>query len=89
MRKWLPYIILLVVFIFFFVGDVSSQCSQCKLLADQGGNAIDDKVLDHHSRNNINTAILYIMMAPYILMGIAAFIMRKRIKRMVSGFLAK
>jgi len=88
MKKWLPYFILLIVFIFFASGDVFAQCSQCKLLAGHE-NSIDDEVLDHGSRNNINTAILYIMMAPYILMGIAAIIMRKRIKRVFARFLAK
>jgi len=88
MKKWLPYIILLIVFIFFTSGDLLAQCSQCKLLAGHE-NSIDDELLDHGSRNNINTAILYIMMAPYILLGIAAFIMRKRIKRAFSRFIAK
>src|SRR5690554_7459817 len=69
MKKWLPYIILLVAFIFFFTGDVEAQCSQCKLLAEQSGNSIDDKILDNNNGNNMNSAILYIMASPYILLA--------------------
>ncbi|HTO36790.1 MAG TPA: hypothetical protein VL021_00060 [Brumimicrobium sp.] len=84
MRKYIPYLVLVIVFIFLFSPDLSAQCSQCKLLADQGGNAIDDKILEHGNRNNINAAILYIMSAPYILLALAAFILRKRIKATFS-----
>ena len=80
MRKWLPYIILLVAFIFFFNGDLEAQCSQCKLLAQQSGDSIDDSILDNNNGNNINSAILYIMASPYILFAVGAFLFRKKIK---------
>lgn len=80
MKKWLPYIVLLVAFIFFFTGDLEAQCSQCKLLAEQSGNSIDDKILDNTNGNNMNSAILYIMASPYILLGILALLFRKKIK---------
>jgi len=82
MKKWLPYIMLLVAFIFFFTGDVEAQCSQCKLLAEQSGETLDDKILDNTNGNNINSAILYIMASPYILLAILALLFRKKIKAM-------
>ncbi|PWH85307.1 hypothetical protein [Brumimicrobium oceani] len=80
MKKWLPYILLLVAFIFFFTGDVEAQCSQCKLLAEQSGDSVDDSILDNTNGNNINSAILYIMASPYILIGVIALLFRKKIK---------
>ena len=80
MKKWLPYILLLVAFIFFFTGDVEAQCSQCKLLAEQSGDSVDDSILDNTNGNNINSAILYIMASPYILIGVVALLFRKKIK---------
>jgi hypothetical protein len=84
MKKWLPYILLLVAFIFFFTGDVEAQCSQCKLLAEQSGDAIDDSILDNTNGNNINSAILYIMAAPYILLAILALLFRDKIKTVLK-----
>ncbi len=79
MKKWLPYFLLIVVLVFFFTGSADAQCSQCKLLAQQSGNALDDSILDNTNGNNINTAILYIMSAPYILVSIIAISFRKKI----------
>lgn len=81
MKKWLPYIVLLVAFIFFFTGDVEAQCSQCKLLAEQSGNSIDDKILDNNNGNNMNSAILYIMASPYILLATALIVFRKKVSK--------
>lgn len=84
MKKWLPIIVLLVVFVFFFTGDVEAQCSQCKLLAEQSGDSIDDKILDNNNGNNINSAILYIMAAPYVLLVMATLLFRKKIKKIFN-----
>ena len=84
MKKWLPIILLLVTFVFFFTGDVEAQCSQCKLLAEQSGDSIDDSILDNTNGNNINSAILYIMASPYILLAILALLFRKKIKAMFN-----
>lgn len=84
MKKWLPIVLLLVAFVFFFTGDVEAQCSQCKLLAEQSGDALDDSILDNTNGNNINSAILYIMASPYILLAILALLFRKRIKAMFN-----
>jgi hypothetical protein len=84
MKKWLPYIVLLVAFVFFFSGDAEAQCSQCKLLAEQSGNSIDDKILDNNNGNNINSAILYIMAAPYILLAMVTLVFRKKIKKIFN-----
>lgn len=88
MKKWLPYILLTVVFVFFFTGIADAQCSQCKLLAG-ADETIDDAILDHHKGNYINDAILYIMLAPYVLLGIAAFVLRKKVKRMFESVFFK
>jgi hypothetical protein len=56
-----------------------AQCSQCKLLAEQSGNPADDKLLGDSGGNNINSAILYIMAVPYIILS---FLFRKQIKRL-------
>ncbi|MCO5267726.1 MAG: hypothetical protein M9897_02380 [Brumimicrobium sp.] len=80
MKKWVPYIILLILFIFLFTGNIDAQCSQCKLMAEQAGEHLDDSILDKKNGNNINSAILYIMVAPYLLMGVLALVFRKRIK---------
>lgn len=84
MRKWIPYIVLIVLFIFLFTGNADAQCSQCKLLAQQAGDPLDDQILDNTNGNNINSAILYIMVSPYILMGILALLFRKRIKEYIT-----
>ena len=70
--------ILIAVFIFIDL-DAFGQCSQCKLLAEQSGNPADDKLLGDTGGNNINSAILYIMAVPYIIL---TFLFRKQIKRL-------
>ena len=89
MKKWLPIVLLLVAFVFFFTGDVEAQCSQCKLLAEQSGDSIDDSILDNNNGNNMNSAILYIMASPYILLAVLAFLFRKKIKALLVGKFGK
>ena len=75
--------ILLVLIGFFFFGidlDLFAQCSQCKLLSEQ--HAQDDEILGVANKANINTAILYIMTVPYIILG---FVFRKQIVRFVRN----
>lgn len=52
-------------FLFFGIEDAAAQCSQCKLLAEQS--AADDEILGAKS-TTINSAILYIMAIPYIIL---------------------
>lgn len=78
MKKLIVIVILLVLFIFIDL-DAVAQCSQCKLLAEQSGNPADDKLLGDSGGNNINSAILYIMAVPYIILS---FLFRKQIKRL-------
>lgn len=86
MKKWTAYFILLIVFLFFFTGNADAQCSQCKLLAEQNGNSIDDRILDNNNGNNLNTAILYIMIVPYIMLSI---LFRERIIRFLKKVFVK
>lgn len=67
-------------FLFGLDSELFAQCSQCKLLAEQ--NAQDDEILGVADKANINTAILYIMTIPYIILG---FVFRKQIVRFVRN----
>ncbi len=58
---------LIVFFLLIGIDDLAAQCSQCKLLAEQA--AADDEILGAKS-TTINTAILYIMVIPYIILMI-------------------
>jgi hypothetical protein len=69
-----------------FAPDLSAQCSQCKLLAEQSGGAIDDVILGTDGKNNINTAILYIMAVPYIILTV---LFRKQIARLFRTVVRK
>lgn len=60
--------------ILLFSQDIMAQCSQCKLLAEQA--AADDEILGTKA-TTINSAILYIMIIPYIALTI---LFRKQIK---------
>ena len=74
------WIVILLIAVFLFIDlDAMAQCSQCKLLAEQSGNPADDKLLGDSGGNNINSAILYIMAVPYIILS---FLFRKQIKRL-------
>ena len=79
-------IVLLLIVGFMFVPDLSAQCSQCKLLAEQSGNGVDAELLGDDGGNNINTAILYIMAVPYIILSI---LFRKQIKRFFKRVFSK
>lgn len=65
--------------LFFMSIDAFGQCSQCKLLAEQS--ARDEEILGSKG-STINTAILYIMAVPYIIL---TFLFRKQIKRFLFG----
>ena len=80
MRKFLPYLLLVVVLI--FSQDLFAQgCSQCKLLAEQGSE------LDESSfGSNINYGILYLMIIPYLLI---MFLFRKQIFAFFKKFFNK
>jgi hypothetical protein len=55
-----------------------AQCSQCKLLSEQGSQ------LDESSfGTNINSGILYLMIIPYLIL---MFLFRKQILGFVKGF---
>jgi Na+/H+ antiporter NhaC len=54
--------ILLILTLFFSVGDVFSQCAMCKAVAEDAA---------EESAANINGGIIYIMLIPYIILVIA------------------
>ena len=68
-KKAIVFVVILLLLII-CIPDVSAQCSQCKLLAEQSGNEVDAELLGDSNGNNINTAILYIMAVPYIILSI-------------------
>lgn len=78
-------IVLLIVFIILVISqDVFGQCSQCKLLAEQSATG-DDEILGTKG-STLNTAILYIMAVPYIIL---IFLFRKQIVRLFKYFKAQ
>ncbi len=86
MKKLFQYAIIILILLSFFSPEVSAQCSQCKLLAEQSGNGIDAELLGDDGGNNINSAILYIMAVPYIILSI---LFRKQIKRLFRKTFSK
>jgi hypothetical protein len=80
MMQWRKvFLIVLFILVILFSQDLMAQCSQCKLLAEQS--AADDEILGTKA-TTINSAILYIMVIPYIALTI---LFRKQIK----GFFKK
>ena len=78
MRKSLFILAIIILFVLAFVPEAQAQCSQCKLLAEQSGNGIDAEILGNDGGNTINSAIIYIMVVPYLILSI---MFRKQIKR--------
>jgi hypothetical protein len=74
MMKRVFIVLTVIVLVIIFSQDLSAQCSQCKLLAEQA--AADDEILGTKA-TTINSAILYIMIIPYIALTI---LFRKQIK---------
>ena len=65
-------LILLGVFFLLFVQEVNAQCAMCKAVAE-------DKALEDGA-SSVNTAIIYIMAIPYIIIfAVAFFAFRKKI----------
>jgi hypothetical protein len=60
-----------VIFILFALQSFNAQCSQCKLLAEQG-HGLDE----NNFAGNINGGILYLMLIPYLIL---MFLFRKNI----------
>ncbi len=56
----------------------SAQCSQCKLLTEQGSKATESSF-----GSNINMGIVYLMVIPYLML---MFLFRKQIARYAKGF---
>lgn len=80
MKKWC-----ILLFLFMLVlcdNDLFAQgCSQCRMMAEQGSE------LDEGSfGSNINSGILYLMIAPYLLI---MFLFRKRILNFFRGLAKK
>lgn len=76
--NWFKTLLLLIVgfILISYSNEFFSQCSQCKMLAEQS--ASDDEILGTKS-TTINTAILYIMAVPYIILAI---LFRHQLKRL-------
>jgi len=72
---------LVLFFVLLLIPEASAQCSQCKLLAEQSGGAMDDEILGTAGKNNINSAILYIMAVPYLIL---LFLFRSQIGRLLK-----
>jgi hypothetical protein len=86
MKKVVTIGFLILLFVLLAMPEVSAQCSQCKLLAEQSGGAMDDEILGTAGKNNINSAILYIMAVPYLIL---MFLFRAQIKQLFNRFIAR
>jgi len=86
MNKKVAIFFLILLLVLVALPDAAAQCSQCKLLAEQSGGAMDDEILGTAGKNNINSAILYIMAVPYLIL---MFLFRHQIKRLFSRFSTK
>ena len=69
---------LLVFFLLVTTQELFAQCSQCKLLAEQG-HGLDE----NNFAGNINGGILYLMLIPYLIL---LFLFRKPIFNFLKGF---
>ncbi len=74
----------IMVFVLVFIADFSygQGCSQCKLLAEQSSEVVDESSFG----TNINYGILYLMAVPYILLFL---FFRKRIIRLFKALTNK
>jgi hypothetical protein len=81
MNKIVAIGFLILLFALIAMPDFAAQCSQCKLLAEQSGGAMDDEILGTSGKNNINSAILYIMAVPYLIL---MFLFRNQLKQLFS-----
>lgn len=86
MYKKVALVFLFLVFVLMALPDATAQCSQCKLLAEQSGGAMDDEILGTAGKNNINSAILYIMAVPYLIL---VFLFRAQIKQLFNRFVTR
>jgi hypothetical protein len=86
MNKKVALVFLILVFVLMALPDATAQCSQCKLLAEQSGGAMDDEILGTAGKNNINSAILYIMAVPYLIL---VFLFRAQIKQLFNRFVTR
>lgn len=71
-------IVLLVIFLLSNTQELFAQCSQCKMLAEQG-HGLDE----NNFAGSINGGILYLMLIPYLIL---LFLFRKPIFNFVRGF---
>jgi hypothetical protein len=80
MKKW--WVLLLLLILVCGNSELFAQgCSQCRMMAEQGAE------LDEGSfGSNINSGILYLMIAPYLLI---MFLFRKRILNFFRGLAKK
>lgn len=86
MKKFSIIFVAVLLVILVFAPEAQAQCSQCKLLAEQNGSGVDAELLGNDGGNTINSAILYIMAVPYIILSI---LFRKQIKRFFQRTFSK
>lgn len=77
-NKGLLLFLAVLVLIMLFNTDIEAQCSMCRKIANDGAN----KNIGGTVSNNLNTAILYLMIIPYFLL---AFIFRKQLKSLFKS----
>jgi len=63
---------ILITAILFFPHFISAQCAMCKAVVEQGGEDVAE---------GINSGIIYLMVFPYIIIGVSIFLLYKNWKK--------
>ena len=71
MRLKSLFILSLVVMALFISGDIYGQCAMCKAVAESGG---------EKQAEGLNNGIIFLMIIPYLVMGVLALVIRKQNK---------
>lgn len=82
MNKKALHIVIIIFVLTFLNLDVDAQCSMCKAVAES---ATDEH--GNHSAGGINAGIIYMMGAPYLLLGVFGLVFfREKIKSFIQEF---
>lgn len=63
---------ILIALILFFPQFISAQCAMCRAVVEQGGEEMAE---------GINSGIVYLMLFPYIIVGVAAYLFYRNWKK--------
>ena len=76
-RRKLSYSVLLFLFSFFFFFNANAQCAMCRAALESEGNTAKAK--------GINDGIVYLMVIPYVLVGLVCFAVYKMYQKKIKA----